>query len=513
MSLKLENIDKRVFFCSSAAYAALFFFIAMWPGQAGPAISKGMDFTVETVGWFYLVAFTTAFVILGYLAFGPYGNITLGDHGDRPDYSFASWIGMLFGAGLGIGLVFFGVYEPLTHYVNPPFGAPKSAEAAQVAFKSMLFHWGLHPWAIYSATGLALAYSKHRKKNDARISGALASLFGEKTIRGPLGKAVDIFSVLAILAGVGTSAGFAASQFSAGLASQHGIPNNAITLVVVTAVICLLSTVSAIKGIAKGIKIISDANMLIVIALLLFAFIFGPSQYLVKAFFESIGIYINDFPSLCLFMDAGGQVAAKTGGDWVGMWSVKNFAWWTAFAPFVGVFLADISKGRTIREFVLASTIVPAILCFMWFDCFGGSAIGFIQSGFFGDAVTKDLLAAPEDSLFVFLRQLPLSWLTVIVAMALVLTLIITSVNAATYAMGAIVTTGKDEPSIWVRAYWGIFLSLNSFLFIWVGGIFTLRGTSLIAAFPFLVIVILLLISTLKSLAGEKERNSRENAG
>lgn len=499
-----KNVDKSIFGGAAAIYALLFLFIIIFPTQAEVAISGTLDFTVERFGWFYLAAFSTVFIVLGYLAFGRFGQYKLGDPDDQPEYSFASWIGMLFGAGLGVGLVFWGVYEPLIHYIKPPFGEPRTAEAAQVAMRSMYFHWGLHPWAIYTATGLALAYFRYRKKMDGRISTALTRLIGTRHARGFLGKMVDMVSVVAILAGVGTAIGFASSQFSTGLNSQFGLPNNNLTLIVITSVICALATISAMKGVAKGIKVISDTNMIIICIMLLMAFVFGPTQYLINMFFEALGIYVNQLPSLSLFLDASHEVAERTGGDWVGMWSIKNFAWWTAFAPFVGAFLADISKGRTIREFVLACAIVPSILCFMWFTCFGGSAIGLIHSGVFSEQVTEALLAVPQDSLFVFLRQFPLSQVTIIVAMCLVLTLVITSVNSATFAMGSMVSTTNDEPGVGIRGFWGIFMSVNAFLFIWIGGIFTLRSSSLVAALPFMVVILLMLVSMYKSLRDEE---------
>lgn len=502
-----KNVDKTVFGGATAVYIFLFLFIVFLPSQAEVAITATLDFTVDKLGWFYMVAFSTVFIVLGYLAFGRFGSYRLGGRDERPEYSFGSWIGMLYGAGLGVGLVFFGVFEPMLHYSKPPFGEPLSAEAARVAMRSMYFHWGLHPWAIYTATGLALAYFRYRRKMDGRISSSLIWLIGERRVCGIWGKIVDMLSAVAILAGVATSLGFAASQFCTGLNSQFNLPNTTVTLIAVTSIICLMSTISAMKGVAKGIKRVSDLNMIIVMALLVFAFVCGPTQYLIKVFFETLGLYINQLPSLSLFMDAGGEVAEKTGGDWVGMWSVKNFAWWTAFAPFVGAFLADISKGRTIREFVLTCAIVPSILCFLWFTCFGGSAIGLIQSGVFPKAMAETLLAVPQDSLFIFLRQFPLSQVTIVVAMVLVLTLIITTVNTATYALGTIVSNSTDEPTVGLRGFWGVFMSLNAFLFIWIGGIFTLRSSSLAAAFPFLVIILLMLASMYKSLRDE-ERGS-----
>ena len=499
-----KDVDKSIFGGAASIYALLFLFIIIWPSQAEVAITGTLDFTVKRFGWFYLVSFSGVILVLAYLALGRFGSYKLGNPDDRPEYSFASWIGMLFGAGLGVGLVFWGVYEPLIHYIKPPFGEPKTAEAAQIAMRSMYFHWGLHPWAIYTATGLALAYFRYRHGMDGRISTSLTRILGEKRANGSVGKMIDMISVVAILAGVGTAIGFAASQFSTGLNSQFGIPNNNLTLVIITSIICALATISAMKGVAKGIKIVSDANMLIISTMLLLAFIFGPTQYLINIFFEALGIYLNQLPSLSLFLDAGGQVAERTGGDWVGMWSIKNFAWWTAFAPFVGVFLADISKGRTIREFVLACAIVPSILCFMWFTCFGGTAIGLIHTGAFSEQVTEAMLAVPQDSLFVFLRQFPLSQVTIVVAMCLVLTLVITSVNSATFAMGTMVSTTKNEPGVGIRGFWGIFMSVNAFLFIWIGGVFTLRSSSLVAALPFMVIILLMLTSMYKSLRDEE---------
>lgn len=393
MKKMFQDVDKTIFGGAALLYALLFFFIIVWPKPSEAAIVGTLDFTVKRLGWFYSAAFSAVIVFLAYLAFSRFGSYKLGAPGDEPEYSFASWVGMLFGAGLGVGLVFWGVYEPLIHYVNAPFCTPRTAEAARVAM----------------------------------------------------------------------------------------------------------------RGVAKGIKIISDANMLIIMALLALAFAFGPTQFLVNTFFETLGLYLRDLPYLSLFLDAGGEVAQRTGGYWVGMWTIKNFAWWTAFAPFVGGFLADISKGRTIREFILACVIVPSLLCFMWFTCFGGTAIGLIHTGEFGEGVTQSLLAVPQDSLFVFLRQFPLSQVTIAVAMGLVLTLVVTSVNSATFAMGTLVSTSQDEPGVGIRGFWGIFMSINAFLFIWVGGVFTLRSSSLVAALPFMIIILLMLASLRGALRDEEQ--------
>lgn len=501
----LGEIDTTIFGGAATIYLALFIFIIMAKETAEKAISSTLNFTLNQLGWIYLLSFSLIFILLMVLAFSRFGNLKLGQPTDKPQYSFASWIGMLYGAGLGVGLVFFGVHEPMSHFFFAPLAENESRQAATDAMRITFFHWGMHPWAMYTSTGLAMAYFQHRKGLPGRVSSAFEPMLGREGLNGPIAKVIDIFAMVAILCGVATSVGFAAKQFSSGLITQYGFNDSLALLIASVLIISVLSTASAMKGVAKGIKIISDANMIIILALIAFVLIAGPTMFQFNTLFETFGNYLNNIPAMSFFLDANGSVAEKMGYNWVGGWSVMYFAWWVAFAPFVGGFLADISKGRTIREFILACVFVPAILCFIWFTCFGGSAIHLTLTG----AITtgKEMATNSGDSLFIFLREFPLSGLTIVVAMLLVQTLIITSVNSATYIMGVMSSGAKQaEPSLGIRAFWGTFMAVNALLFLWVGGMDALRNSSMVGALPFMIILLLMLINMVRSLKQEEGR-------
>ncbi|MDR0354654.1 MAG: BCCT family transporter, partial [Deltaproteobacteria bacterium] len=275
-------------------------------------------------------------------------------------------------------------------------------------------------------------------------------------------------------------------------------------------IISLVSTVSAMKGVAKGIKIISDGTMIVVLLLIGFCLIAGPTMFEFNTFFETLGDYLNQLPKMSFFLDSSGAVAEKAGYNWVGGWSVMYFAWWVAFAPFVGGFLADISRGRTIREFILACVLIPSVLCFIWFTCYGGSAMFLSLKDLAPDA--KEMATNSTASLFIFLKNLPVSSLSISVAMILVLTLIVTSVNSATYVMG-VMSSGAEtsEPSLGVRAFWGAFMAINALLFLWVGGMQALRNSSMVGALPFMLILLLMLFNMMRAIL--TEQSSAEKVG
>lgn len=500
----LGEIDHTIFGGSAAIYLALFLFIILAPKTAETVISGALDFTLHQLGWVYLLSFSLIFIFLIILALGRFGDVKLGGPDDRPEYSFGSWIGMLYGAGLGVGLVFYGVNEPMSHFIFAPFAEGGGRAAAADAMRLTFFHWGVHPWAMYTATGLAMAYFQHRRGLPGRVRSAFEPMLGREGLNGPVAKIIDIFAMVAILCGVATSVGFAATQFAAGLSSRYGFAPSIGLVGATVLVIGLLSTLSAMKGVAKGIKIISDGNMIVIFTLLAFVILAGPTMFQFNTFFETLGAYLYRLPAMSFFLDANGAVAAKMGYNWVGGWSVMYFAWWAAFAPFVGGFLANISKGRTIREFILACVFVPALLCFIWFTCYGGSAINLSLTG----AVTtgRDMASNSNESLFIFLNELPLSSVSIAVAMVLIQTLIITSVNSATYIMGVMSSGARAaEPSLALRAFWGVFISVNALLFLWVGGMQALRNSSMIGAMPFMLILVFMLGNMYRSLRKELE--------
>lgn len=500
----IGDVDKSIFGGSAAIYLTLFLFIIIAPIAAEKAISATLNYTFTNLGWLYLLGTTFLLITLLILAFGRMGDIKLGRPEDKPEYSFISWMGMLFGAGIGVGLLYFGVNEPMTHFLNSPFYENGSPAAAPDALRLTFIHWGIHPWTLYCASGLAIAYFQFRRGLPNRISSCFEPMLGRERLDGPVAKIIDIFAIVATLCGIATSAGFAATQFSAGFARHYGLTPS-LTLVAATIlVIGLLSTLSAMKGVAKGIKIISDLNLWLVVLLIVFMMIVGPSGYNLRLMLESTGSYFDKIVGASLFMDSSGGVADKMGFNWVGGWTVMYFAWWLAFAPFVGGFLANISKGRTVREFILACLFAPSLLCFIWFAFFGGTAIEWTISAKIPMETAQSMVSSSDESLFIFLSEAPIPGLSIIVALCLSMTLIVTSINSGTYVL-ALMSSGakQSEPSIGNRAFWGTFISLNALLFLWVGGMQALRNSSMVAALPFLFILILMVINTVKCLKQE----------
>ena len=505
----LNTVDYTIFGGTAILYLSLFLFIIIVPGPAEKAINAILGFTFNKMGWAYLLGCTFFLVTLLIIALGPMGRLKLGKPEDKPEYGFLSWVGMLFGAGIGVGLLYFGVNEPMTHLLNAPFAENGTPAAATDSLRMSYYHWGIHAWALYVASGVAIAFFKFRRGLPNRISSCFEPMLGRERLNSNVAKIIDIFALVATLCGVATSVGFAATQFAAGFTRQYGIANGLHVVGVVIAIIGVVATASAMKGVAKGIKIISDINMWMVLILIVFMFIVGPRLFDINLMMEAIGKYFNQILATGLYTDAPGIVAEKMGYNWVSGWSVMYFAWWLAFAPFVGGFLADISKGRTIREFIIGGLFAPTVLCFVWFAFFGGTAIDYTLTGKISPEVAQSMVSNSDESLFILLSELPISSISVIAALFLSLTLIITSVNSGTYVMGVMSSGAKMmEPSVGLRGFWGAYISINALLFLWVGGMQALRNSSMVAAFPFLIILVLMLVNTVWALTKELKTES-----
>ncbi len=495
----LGKIDYSTFLPAVIVYSLIFLFIMVAPTVAAETVNSLVDLTLNSMGFVYVL--TYAFFLISFIGIGvsKYGKIKLGDQDDKPEFSFFSWMGMLFGAGLGVGLVFYGVSEPVSHFMAAPFATDASVVAADDAMRITYFHWTFLPWGQYGIVGLCIAYALHRKKLPGLVSSTFYPMFGDK-IYGKLGKIINSFSIIAVICGVAMSLGFACTQFVSGLNVQYGVENSFLVTCIVVVVAGILSTLTAISGVEKGIKIISDSNMYIVLFFLVFVLVVGSTTDLLNVFFESFGALVANLPEMMFFLDANGAVAEKAGYNWVGLWTIMYWAWWAAFAPFVGGFLARISKGRTIKEFMLACVFVPSILCCLWFAFFGGEAINLINES---PALGETIMSNTDNSLFVFLAELPLSTFTIPLSMALIMTLIITSVNSATYVAGQFSSGGEYVPSLGIRAFWGVFIVLNTLMFIYIGGLPTLKSTAIVLAFPFVIITVIMIVNLFKALKSE----------
>ncbi|MGM7723442.1 BCCT family transporter [Metabacillus sp. Hm71] len=461
--------------------------------------------SIDYLGWVYLGA-TLFFVIFSiYLMFSKYGNIRLGRKTDKPDFNTASWLAMLFGAGMGIGIVYWSVAEPVTHYTDPPVGKGFTVDAANTAMKYTFFHWGLDPWAIYTVIGLALAFFQYNKRLPAAISSAFHPILGDR-IYGPIGKTIDVLSIFATVFGIATSLGLGAMQVTAGMHDIFAVPNTLVIQLVVIAVATVLFIISINTGLEKGIQYLSNSAMILSFALMLLILIVGPTMTIIKVLFNTTGIYISDFIHMSLRLKPFGE------GEWIASWTLFYWAWWIAWAPFVGMFIARVSKGRTIREFVIGVLIVPTLGTFAWMSIFGGSALDIVQSIGNNDLANyiKDNVSL---SIFIFFDYLPLTSLLSILGFAVVAIYYITVADTSTFVLGMLSEGGTLNPSNKIKVTWGVIQSALAAVLLLAGGLNVLQTASIAAALPFAIIMVIMSYSLLRGLKNEVHLQRSGNRG
>ncbi|MDV6373786.1 glycine betaine uptake BCCT transporter [Deinococcus arenicola] len=484
-----------VLYLSVAIIAAFVLWGLLSPAGLGAAAAAAVGWTTSTFGWYYLIAVLGFLLFCGFLAFSRYGKIKLGKDDEEPEFSTLSWFAMLFSAGMGIGLVFYGVAEPVSHYLTPPGGlTPETPEAARAALKYSFFHWGLHPWAIYSVVALSIAYFSFRRGEPTLISRTFRPLLG-KRVEGPIGKTIDVLAIIATVFGVAASLGFGAVQINSGLNSAFGLAIGTTSQMVIIGVVTVLFLISAMTGLSKGIQLLSNTNVVLAGLLMLGVFVFGPTVFLLDTFTTSVGGYVQDLINLST------RLTPFTGATWVGGWTIFYWAWWIAWAPFVGLFIARVSRGRTIKEFILGVLGVPALVSFVWFSVFGGTALHDALAG--DTAVTTATNADISTALFAMLQGLPLGGVLTGVATLLIASFFITSADSATYVLGLQSSGGEKEPSNPVKFTWGIMQSLIAVALLLSGGLAGLQSASVVAALPFSVIMIGMCFSLFKALKSE----------
>ncbi|MGM0900407.1 MAG: glycine betaine uptake BCCT transporter [Bacillota bacterium] len=459
--------------------------------------------TTEYFGWFYLIATLSFLVFTICLLFSKYGDLRLGKDTDRPTYSTVSWFSMLFSAGMGIGLVFWGVAEPLTHYSNPPFGQGNTEEAANTAMTFTFFHWGLHPWAIYTFIGLSLAFFQYRKNLPGLISSVFYPILGER-IHGTLGKTIDVLAIIATVFGIATSLGLGTLQIASGIDYLFNVPNTLTNQIIIICCLTALFTGSAFVGINRGMKILSNINILLAILIMTVLIIIGPTAQIFKILTNTMGSYLDQLIYMSLRIKPLGD------NSWISGWTLFYWAWWIAWGPFVGSFIAKVSKGRTIKEFILGVLIVPTLGTFIWFAAFGGSSLNLVHN--LGnkaliDAVNTDVSLA----LFVFFESFPMGFLLSIIALTLVVTFFITSADSATFVLSIFSSEGNLNPSRLIKVTWGILLSLISIVLLLSGSLDALQSASIAAAFPFTIIMIIMCYTLYKGLKEEKSKSESQS--
>lgn len=492
---KWLDVNPVVFFVSAGAMLAFVVFGAIAPDFAGDVFGQLQAFIVDTFGWFYVLSATIFLVFVLYLLFSRYGNIRLGDDSSKPEFKNASWFAMLFSAGMGIGLVFWGVAEPIFHYMGPPVGAGETPEAMTQAMRYTFYHWGLHPWAIYIVLGLSIAYFHYRHKLPLAPRSIFYPLLGER-INGPIGHGIDILAVVATLFGIATSLGLGATQINTGLSVVAGVPEGTGSQLLIIAVITLIATISVVTGVKKGVKLLSETNLVMAGLLLLFLLVFGPTVFLLELFVTSVGDYFQNLLQLSFWTDAGDRTEG-----WLASWTLFYWGWWISWAPFVGVFIARISKGRTIREFILGVLLVPTGMTFLWLTVFGGTGlhIDLFGDGGIAAATTENVTL----SLYAVLDQLPLTLLTSLIATVLVAVFFITSSDSGSLVIDMITAGGKTGAPKVQRVFWAVTEGAIAAVLLLAGGLEALQTASITAGLPMAVLMLVMCLTLLKALRVE----------
>lgn len=457
------------------------------PDSFAVATKLTNDFLVDKFGWFYLISMFIFVVFCFGLAFSKYGSIKLGPDDSVPEYKNKDWFAMLFAAGMGIGLIFWGVAEPLNHFVT--FGADENA--ANIAMKKSFMHWSIHAWSSYAVVGMALCYFQFRKNAPGLISSIFLPILGEKGVKGPVGKLIDIFAVFATVAGIATSLGQGTLQLSSGINYLFNIPKSNMLLIIIIIVLAIVYTWSAVSGIDKGIKILSSVNLFLAIALATFAFIIGPKLITMNSFTSAFGMYLGSFVEDSFAINPYGD------NSWLASWTIFYWAWFIAWGPFVGTFIARISRGRTIREFVFGVILLPSLVAYAWFAIFGNLALVLDIN------IIKEAIVSTDTALFVVLAQYPMSFIFSVITIVLIALFFITSANSSIFVLSMFSQDGDLNPHNSKKILWGIIQALLATVLILTGGLEALQSCSIIAAFPLAIIMLMCCYCLIKALKTE----------
>ncbi|SDK27653.1 choline/carnitine/betaine transport [Actinopolyspora mzabensis] len=499
--------------------ALIMFALVAWGGLATKSLgdwsSGALNWLIGNFGWSLVLASTGFVVFALYLAVSRFGRIPLGADDEGPEFRTVSWIAMMFSAGMGIGLMFYGVSEPLSHFVSPPPGsvatvpgpdgtavvAPGATdEAVRTAMATSLFHWTLHPWAIYAVAGLAIAYSAFRKGRKQLISAVFAPLLGERNASGPLGKLIDVLALFATLFGSAASLGIGTLQIRTGLSEAgwiDGASTTVLVLIIVVLTVCFIA--SAVSGVARGIQYLSNINMVLAALLAVFVFLVGPTVFMLNLIPTSLGTYLGDFG---LMASRSGATGGGETQRWLSTWTVFYWAWWISWTPFVGMFIARISRGRTIRQFVGGVLLVPSVVSVIWFAIFGGAAIGLARDGV---SVSE---GGAEAQTFNVLEQLPLSTITSVLVMILVAIFFVSGADAGSVVMGTLSQRGSIEPARWVVIFWGAATGAVAAVMLVIGhggdtALSGIQNLTFIGALPFTVVMVVMCVALMKDLRSD----------
>lgn len=496
------RVNKPVFIISSILIVGFIIFGVFFTEAAGALFSFLQSFITTNFGWFFILLMNMALVFCIYLIASRYGDIRLGNQTERPQYSLVSWIGMLFSAGIGIGLVYWGTAEPLYHYMAPPLGEPETIEAAKQAMNISFLHWGLHAWAIYTIVALSLAYFHFRRGLPLSIRSTLYPILGQR-IYGGWGHTVDILAVFGTMFGVVTSLGLGVMQINSGLESLFGIQNSLGVQFVIIAFITLLACGSLMLGLDKGIKRLSDINMGLTGVLLAFIVILGPTLFIFDSFFENIGNYLAAVIPLSFWGEA------YSGTDWQSGWTIFYWAWWVSWAPFVGVFIARISRGRTIREFTLGVLLIPMTILFFWFTAFGGVAIHMellaaLDPALVSPGLIEAVQADTGSAIFKLVEYYPLAKPITLLIVIMIVMWFVTSSDSASFVIDMLTAGGDTNPPKIQRLFWATMEGFIAAILLAAGGLGALQAAAIVAGLPFAIVIFVMMYALWRGLGRDR---------
>ncbi len=490
------KIDKKVLGWGGVICLIFVIWAIIWPTKAAVIFNLCLAFFTGKFGWLYLMVVSGFVVFLIWLCCSKYGNIVLGKDDEKPEYSTFSWFFMLFAAGMGIGLVFWSVAEPMSHYIAPPYGEGRTIEAAETAMHYSFMHWGLHPWACFGVVGLPLAYFQFRKNQPALLSSCLIPLIGEDRAKGAIGSIVNVLAVFATVFGVATSLGLGAMQIGSGLSYVFGLTYGNSLLIIIIVTVTILFIASSVSGIERGIKLLSNFNMLIAAIVLVFVLFLGPTLFITNFFTSTVGGYVQNIISTSFWTDP-----FETNSGWLGSWTIFYWAWWISWGPFVGGFIARISRGRTIRQFIIATLFCPVLLSFIYMTIMGGTAIYEDMNGV--QTVAQAMDADVSYALFALLQDFPFATFTSLLAVVLICTFFITSADSSTFVCAMMTSHGVQTPPRSLRVFWGIAEAAVAIVLLLAGGLTSLQTASIVGAFPFMIICIFILVAFVKALQSD----------
>ena len=482
-----------MFFGSAILIVLLLGYTVLYPQDASRRFARLQSGIMDNASWFYVMAVALIFLCVTFLGLSRYGEIKLGPDHAQPSYSFASWFAMLFSVGMGIGLMFFGVAEPVMHFQSPPLGEPGTVEAAKEAMKLTFFHWGLHAWAIYAMVALILAFFGYRHHLPLTLRSALYPIIGER-IYGMIGDNIDIFAILGTIFGVATALGYGVLQVNSGLNYLFGVEVSIKVQAMLIIAIMILTTVSIAAGLDRGIRRLSEANLLLALMLLIMVVLLGPTVLLLQMLIQNTGGYLSDIVGKTF------NLYAYEPTDWLGGWTLFYWAWWLSWSPFVGLFIARISRGRTIREFVTGVLFVPTGLTLVWLTAFGNTAINMITHQGVTD-LGKTVAGNIPVALFHFLEYFPFSNLLSLIAMAMVVIFFITSADSSAVVVDMLACGGNSKTPTWQRVFWSALTGVVALVMLLVGGLRALQTITIATALPFSVILLISAYGLLKALA------------